>query len=325
MLTKSDLDTARSIVYAAMPATPQYCWPLLCERLGAEVWVKHENHTPIGAFKIRGGLVHMQRRRERGDTGGVISATRGNHGQSIATAGRLNGIPVTIVVPLGNSLEKNAAMRAQGAELIEAGKDFDEAAGIARQMADDRGLSMIPSFHEDLVHGVATYAAELFDKTGTLDRVYVPIGLGSGICGMIGVRDLMGLTTEIVGVVSTGAPAYLHSFKAQAVVATNEANTFADGVAVRTPNADALAIICKGAADVIAVDDGRIADALRILYQGTHNLAEGAGAVALAGALAEKDRNAGKRVGVVLSGGNIDLELFARVAGLAAATATDLS
>lgn len=317
MLTAADLKSAQDIVYAAMQPTPQYCWPLLCKRLAAEVWVKHENHTPIGAFKVRGGFVHMRRRKERGETGGVISATRGNHGQSIATAGKREGIPVTIVVPLGNSREKNDAMRAQGAQLIEYGRDFDEAAEHAKSLAGERGLSMVPSFHADLMHGVSTYAAELFNAAGALDRVYVPIGLGSGICGMIGARDVLGLKTEIVGVVATGAPAYARSFDAGHVVPTNEANTFADGCAVRTPHPDAFEIIKKGAARIVQVEDDATAQAMKHLYQDTHNLAEGAGAIALAAALAESAQNKGKRIGVVQSGGNIDLALFMeKVAGV---------
>jgi threonine dehydratase len=296
-----------------MPPTPQFVWPVLAQETGIEVWLKHENHTPTGAFKIRGGLVRMALCRERGETGGVISATRGNHGQSLAVAGRKNGIPVTIVVPLGNSREKNAAMRAQGAELIETGRDFDEAVEAAKEIAAEHGLTMMPSFHRELVMGVATYAHELFRAAGALDAVYVPIGLGSGICSVIAVRDLMGLKTEIVGVVSENAPTYALSVAQGRPVPTNGAQTFADGVAVRNPHSDALATIIKGAARIVQVSDDEIAEGIRLLYRATHNLAEGAGAVALAALMKERGTMQGKRVGVVLSGGNIDTNVVAQV------------
>ena len=230
MLSLQDVEDAAAIVYAAMPPTPQYAWPLLAGRTGCEVWVKHENHTPTGAFKVRGGLVYMDRlKRDGREVAGVISATRGNHGQSIALAAARAGIAATIVVPEGNSVEKNAAMRAFGAELVEAGHDFDAARETAMQLAGERGLSMVPSFHRDLVCGVATYALELFRAAPLLDTVYVPIGLGSGICGTIAMRDALGLSTKVVGVVSTEAPAYALSFAAGKVVPTNSADTMADG------------------------------------------------------------------------------------------------
>ena len=313
MLSLQDVEDAAAIVYAAMPPTPQYAWPLLAGRTGCEVWVKHENHTPTGAFKVRGGLVYMDRlKRDGREVAGVISATRGNHGQSIALAAARAGIAATIVVPEGNSVEKNAAMRAFGAELVEAGHDFDAARETAMRLAGERGLSMVPSFHRDLVCGVATYALELFRAAPLLDTVYVPIGLGSGICGTIAVRDALGLSTKVVGVVSTEAPAYALSFAAGKVVPTNSADTMADGMAVRGPDAAALDIILKGADRIVEVSDAEIATAMRAYYEDTHQLTEGAGAASLAALLQERERMAGKRVGLILSGGNIDRPLYLR-------------
>ena len=310
MFTLDELHAARAIVAEAMAPTPQYRWPLLEEAAGCPVWVKHENHTPVGAFKVRGGLVHMRRRRQAGQSGGVISATRGNHGQSIAFAAGREGIAATIVVPHGNSVEKNAAMRALGAELVEAGHDFDEARGIADTLAEERGLDYVPSFHPDLVAGVATYAYELFTAVPDLDVVYVPIGLGSGICAVIGVRDLLGLATQVVGVVAEGATAYAQSFAARKVVPTDSARSFADGVTVRTPDPIALNIILEGAERIVTVSDPEIAAAARLLFASTHNVAEGAGAAALAALLQERPD---ARAGVILTGGNIDTSKFATI------------
>lgn len=314
MLSLDEIESAAAIVLGAMPSTAQYAWPLLAQRTGCETWVKHENHTPTGAFKVRGGLVFMDRLKRRSpDTGGVISATRGNHGQSIALAAARNGIAATIVVPHGNSIEKNAAMRAFGAELVEAGHDFDAAKEAAMKLAGERGLTMVPSFHRDLVAGVASYALELFRTAPPLDTVYVPIGLGSGICGTIAVRDALGLGTKVVGVVSTEAPAYALSFAAGSIVATNSADTMADGMAVRGPDAEALDVILKGAERIVQVSDTEIGAAMRAYYEDTHQLAEGAGAAALAALLQERERMAGKRVGLVLSGGNIDRPVYLRI------------
>ena len=314
MLSLQDVEDAAAIVYAAMPPTPQYAWPLLAKRTGCEVWVKHENHTPTGAFKVRGGLVYMdQLKRAPTRVKGVVSATRGNHGQSIALAAAKAGIAATIVVPQGNSVEKNAAMRAFGAELIEAGHDFDAARDTAVRIAGERGLLMVPSFHRDLVRGVATYALELFRAAPPLDTVYVPIGLGSGICGVIAMRDALSPSTKVVGVVSTEAPAYALSFAAGKVLATNSADTMADGMAVRGPDAEALAVILKGADRIVQVSDLEIAAAMRAYYEDTHQLTEGAGAASLAALLQE--RLAGKRVGLILSGGNIDRPLYLRTLG----------
>ena len=326
MFDLSQLERAQEIVGAAMPPTPAYAWPLLSERLGATAIVKHENHTPIGAFKVRGGLVYVDRlKRERPDTPGLISATRGNHGQSLAFAGRQHGLPVTLYVPRGNSVEKNSAMRAFGAELVEYGDDFQSAREEAYRQVEMTGLHMVPSFHTDLVLGVATYALELLQKTPDLDVLYVPIGQGSGICGCILARDLLGLTTEIVGVPSTEAPSYALSFAAGTVVRTNSSDTLADGMATRVPDADALAIIRKGASRIVQVTDDEVGAAIRAYWTDTHNLAEGAGAAALAAALQDRPKIRGKRVGLILSGGNIEFDLFNRgVTAEAAATGTVL-
>jgi len=313
MFDLGQLEHAHAIVGAAMPPTPAYAWPLLSERLGATAIVKHENHTPIGAFKVRGGLVYVDRlKRERSHTVGLISATRGNHGQSLAFAASRYGTPVTIYVPHGNSVEKNRAMRAFGAKLVEHGEDFQAAREEAERHARRDGLEFVPSFHPDLVMGVATYALELLRKAPDLDVLYVPIGQGSGICGCILARDLLGLATEIIGVQSTEAPSYALSFAAGTVVTTETSNTLADGMATRVPDPDALAVIRKGASRIVQVTDDEVAAAIRAYWTDTHNLAEGAGAAALAAAMQEKAKIRGKRVGLILSGGNIDFELFNR-------------
>src|SRR5450631_69792 len=313
MFDLQQLERAQNIVGAAMPPTPAHQWPLLSERLGASAIVKHENHTPTGAFKVRGGLVYVDRlKRERPHTAGLITATRGNHGQSVAFAAGRYRVPVTIFVPHGNSVEKNRAMRAFGADLVELGEDFQSAREEAGRRARLDGLEFVPSFHPDLVMGVATYALELLRKAPDLDLLYAPIGQGSGICGCILARDLLGLTTEIVGVQSTEAPCYALSFAAGTVVSTNSSNTLADGMATRVPDAEALAIIRKGASRIVQVSDDEIAAAIRAYWTDTHNLAEGAGAAPLAAALQDKQRIRGKRVGLILSGGNIDFDLFKR-------------
>lgn len=313
MFTRAEFDAAAGIVYEHLQPTLQHNWPLLSEELGCELWLKHENQTPLGAFKVRGGLVHMRRRKEAGKLNGVITASTGNHGQSIPNAARLEGIEATVVVPENNSPEKNAAMRALGARLIETGTDFVDAVTYARQLAADEGLDMIPSFHGDLVQGVATYAHELFAAAGELDTVYVPIGLGSGICGVIGMRDMLGLKTRVVGVVAEGANAYALSFAAGHPVPTNTAHTFAEGVAVREPNAEAVKVINAGADRIVEVSDAAIRAAVRLAFRATHNIAEGAGAVALAAVMKEREMLKGQRIGAILSGGNIDAAKFAAI------------
>ncbi|HTQ35101.1 MAG TPA: threonine dehydratase [Stellaceae bacterium] len=312
--TLSQLETAAELVHRVVPPTPQYCWPLLAERIGTALWVKHENHTQTGAFKLRGGLVYLDDlKRAQPGIAGVISATTGNHGQSIAHAATRLGLTAVIVVPHGNSPEKNRAMRAFGAELIEHGHDFQAAYEYAIAMAERENLHPVRSFHPLLVRGVASYGIELFRAVPNLDVVYVPIGLGSGICGVIAAREALGLKTEIVGVVAENAPTYALSIAAGKPVATNSANTFAGGLAVRTPDADALGIICRYAARIVTVSEGEMRAAIRILFSDTHNVAEGAGAAPFAAALQERDKLRGKTVAVVQSGGNIDRALFAEI------------
>ena len=307
MFTLSELEAVLPLVHEVVPPTPQYAWPLLSARIGTEVIVKHENHTPTGAFKVRGGIVYFDRlKRERPQVRGVVSATRGNHGQSLAFAGRRAGVPVVIVVPKGNSSEKNAAMRAFGAELIEHGRDYDEAKGHALQLAAERGYEFGPSFHRDLVTGVATYAHELFQAFPDTKTVYVPIGLGSGICAVIGARDALGLRTRVVGVVAKRANTYRLSFDAGQPAPTNSALTFADGMAVRVPDPQALDIIRHGAERIVEVEDDEVAEAIRILYSDTHTLAEGAGAAALAALIQERGSLHAGPAAVVVSGQNID-------------------
>jgi threonine dehydratase len=307
-------------VRAYLPPTPQYCWPLLSARLGAEAWVKHENHTPVGAFKIRGGLVQMAEiKAAQPNLAGVITATRGNHGQSVAFAARRSGVDATIVVPHGNSVEKNAAMRALGGTLVEHGSDFQAAYEFAQSQARERGLFFFPSYSAALVRGVASYALEFFRGAGELARVYVPVGLGSGICAMIAARDALNLRTEIVGVVAANAAAYALSFAAKRAISTNAANTLADGVACRVPNAQALEMIYTGAARIVSVSEGEIRAAMRHYFTDTHNVVEGAGAVPLAAALKERTLHSGQRIGLILTGGNIDRRLFADIL-----TTTDL-
>lgn len=306
----SDLDSLREAaetVRRHVPPTPQYPWPLLAEHAGLPVWVKHENHTRIGSFKIRGGAVYMDRlKRSAPDCPGVVAATRGNHGQSIAVNARAQGLRAVVVAPEGNNPEKNAAMAAQGAELVVHGSDFQEAHEHAERLAAEQDLHMVPSFDPRLVEGVASYALELFENADPLDAVYVPIGLGSGICGVIAVRDALGLKTDVIGVQAAGAPCYALSFEAGRPVSTNAADTCADGVATRVPVPEAVAAINRGAARVATVTDAAIVEAQRLLLRLTHNLAEPAGAAALAALLIERRRQAGKTVAVILSGGNAD-------------------
>jgi len=314
MFDLDQLRQAAELIHQSVPPTQQYAWPLLAERLGCEVWVKHENHTPAGAFKMRGGVLYVHELGKREPRlPGLITATRGNHGISLAMAARKAGMPLRILVPEGNSMEKNAAMRACGAEVIEHGRDFDTARLRAAELAKLNGWHFVPSLHPDLIRGVATYALELLEAVPDLHRVYVPIGLGSGICGMIRTRDLLGLDTEIVGVVSSAADAYAQSFEQGRIVTTETADTFADGMACRMPAPEALEIIRQGAARILRVSDAEIRLAIRALHEDTHNLAEGAGAAALAAAMQEKERNRGERVAVVLSGANIDRQLLASI------------
>ena len=312
--TLAELEAAADLVHRTIAPTPQIRWPLLSERCGCEVWVKHENHTPIGAFKVRGGLVYVDELLEREPgVAGVIAATRGNHGQSVAFAARSAGLDAVVVVPHGNSVEKNRAMAALGAELVEHGQDFNAAYDHAKDLAQERGLHLFPSYHPILVRGVATYSLELLRAVPDLDTVYVPIGLGSGINGMIAARRALGLKTRVVGVVAEQAPSYALSFEAGRPVSTSSCATLADGVAVRVPDAEALAIILDGVERVVTVSEAEIEAAMRAYFADTHNLAEGAGAAPLAALLKEKRQMAGKKVGLILSGGNVDTEVYRRI------------
>jgi threonine dehydratase len=314
--TSAALDAAADVVYGAMPPTPQFSWPLLNDAIGAQVWVKHENHTPIGAFKVRGGLVYMHALvRRLPKVKGIVCATRGNHGQSLAYAARRHGLHATVVVPVVNSVEKNASMRALGAKLIEYGADVQESKEHAMMLAERDGLHYIPSFHPDLLAGVTTSWCELFRAQPDLDLVLVPVGIGTGICGAVAARHALGTKTRIVGVVSSHAPAYQLSFRARCSIAAPVTTMIADGMACRVPDRDALATMFEYVDDVLAVTDDEVARAMRLYYRSTHNLAEGAGAAALAAALQMKDcaMIAGRKIGLPMSGGNVDAELFRHI------------
>ena len=312
--TLDEIETAAQIVYQSILPTPQHCWPLLSERTGCDVWVKHENHTPIGSFKIRGALVAVDRLKfSKPQLTRVFTATRGNYGQGIAFAARCNSLTSTVVVPIGNNREKNTAMRALGAQLIEYGKDFDEARAHAIQLSDSERAHLMPSFSRELVLGVASYGIELFSTVSDIDAVYVPIGLGSGICGVMAARDALSPTTAVIGVVASALPTYQRSFDAGEVRLTEPAQTIADGLAVRVPDEDALALILNGVDRVVAVSEAELRAAMRVYYTDTHNIAEGAGASPLAALIQERSRMRGNRVALVLSGSNVDRELFSAV------------
>lgn len=308
-----ELEAAAEQVYHHMLPSPQINWPLLDARSGCEVWVKHENHNPTGAFKVRGGLVYVEnlKQRERSPAG-IVSATRGNHGQSLAYACGIHGLRSVIVVPQGNSPDKNRAMEALGAELVVHGKDFDDAVPHAATLAEEQDLHRVPSFHMDLVKGVASYSLEFLRAQPGLDRVYVPIGLGSGISGMIAARNALGLNTEIIGVVSSAADGYARSLETGTVQNTESADTLADGLAVRSPNPDAFAVMRDNISRIVRVSDEEVLAAMGYFFSDTHNIAEGAGAAPLAAMLQEQERNRGQRVGIVLSGGNVSGELYRR-------------
>ena len=314
-----EIDAAARHVHAVVPPTPQYRWPLLCERLGMEIWTKHENHTPVGAFKIRGGLVYFADLAATGRVERVVAATRGNHGQSVALAAGRYGLSSTVVVPVDNSVEKNAAMRALGARLIEHGEDFQAALEYARELAAASGAHMVPSFHPLLVQGVATYGAELFRAVADIGTVYVPIGLGSGICGVAAARNALSPATRIVGVVSAHARAYALSFASGRPIDAQVTTRLADGMACRTPQPEAFEVIRRYVDRIVEVDDDEVAEAMRLIFECTHNCAEGAGAASVAAAAKERGRLAGRRVAVVLSGGNVDRTVFADVLAARAA------
>lgn len=312
--SEADLRAAADIVYTQMAPTPQYAWPQLAKRLGCDVWVKHENHTATGAFKLRGAITFMDWLvRTHPGVPGICTATRGNHGQGQARAALAAGLTAKVYVPRGNSVEKNAAMQAFGAEVIEFGDDFDEARGEAIRVAEAEGLFLVPPFNEAIVRGVATYAWELLSAVPDLDTIYVPIGCGSGICGTILARDALGADCDVVGVVSENAQTAKLSVEAGDMIETESARTFADGMAVRMPVRAAFDIYSKGAARIITVSDAEVAEAIRVYFRDIHNLAEGAGAAPLAGLMQEKEQMRGRKVGVILCGGNIDTEWFVTV------------
>jgi len=312
--TLDEIREGQKLIYSVLQPTPQISWPLLNQRLDAEVWLKHENHTPIGAFKARTAIVYAAELfRQRKGIKGLITATRGNHGQSVALAGRRFQIPVTIIVPFGNSTEKNAAMRAQGATMIEFGKDYQEAREHAEKLAEEQELHLVPPFHREIVRGVASYWMELFSAQPQLDVVYVPIGMGSGICAGCAVRNGMGLKTRIVGVVSEGAPCYALSLEAGRKIDAPVTTQIADGMACRVPDDEALEIIRENVERLVRVSDDEIRQAMKMYFIDTHNTVEGAGAASLAAALKEKSTLRGRRVGLIVTGGNVDHETFARV------------
>ena len=314
LFTRDELEGAAQLVHRFVAPTPQYIWPQICAKAGTTVWVKHENHTPTGAFKIRGGITFIDwLQRTEPTLKGIITATRGNHGPRQARPATAAGLLSKVVVPHGNSVEKNAAMRAFGATVVEFGDDFDAARIEAARLSDEDNLFMVPPFHIELVRGVSTYALELFCAVPELDTVYVPVGCGSGICGVISVRDALGLRTKIVGVVSEQAQTAKLSFESGKLIETEHARTFADGVAVRVPVQEALDVYSKGADRIVAVSEEEVAEAMRIYFHDTHNVVEGAGAAPLAAVLRECDTVRGKEIAVILSGGNIDADLFAAI------------
>ncbi len=311
--TLSEIEAAKALIRPHIHETPAYRWPLLEADVGCKLWLKHENHTPVGAFKIRGGLVYIDElKRQQPEVRGVIAASTGNHGQSIAYAAKLEGLRAVIVVPHGNNPEKNAAMRSLGAELLEHGHEFQEALEYSRELAVREGLHAVPSFHPWLVRGVSTYALELFHALSDLDAVFVPIGLGSGFCGIVAAREALGLKTKIIGVVSEHAPAYALSFQQRQWVEQTSTTRVAEGVACKTPNRDALEHVLRHAHDIITVSDDEAVTSMREIIRATHNIAEGAGALTYAALKKQRDTWQGKRVACVLTGGNASMELLSR-------------
>ncbi len=312
--TLEEVRAAAEVVYRLMPPTPQYCWPLLCERLGTEVWLKHENHTPIGAFKARTAIIYTEKvlQREPG-TRGLIAATRGNHGQSVALAARRNNLDCLIVVPHGNSQDKNAAMRAQGARLVVHGEDYQSALDHATKLAVELGFHLVPPYHRDILRGIATYWLELFSNVPDIDVVYVPIGMGSGICSAAAVRNALKLHTKIVGVVSEHAPTYALSFEQRLIVEAASRTALADGLACRKGDPEALQVMLENVDHIVRVSDAEVAEAMGALFKDTHNVVEGAGAASLAAAGKEAAQLKGKRVALIATGGNVDSDVFARV------------
>lgn len=305
---------ARELVMQHLRRTPTWSYPALSRELGCELFIKHENHQPIGAFKVRGGISLMASLSDLERGRGVVAATRGNHGLSLAYAARLFGTRAVIVVPHGNNPEKNEAMRALGAELVEYGRDFDEACQQAERLVASQGLRYIHSAEEPaMLAGVASLGIELFEDVPDLDYVFVPVGLGSGICGICLARGVLSPRTQVVGVQAERAPSIYLSWKQKRLVTTESADTFADGLATRVPAELTLEVIQRDVADFVAVGEGAIAWAIRDLLRYTHNLAEGAGAAPLAAIRERRDWVRGKRVAMIMSGGNIDTATLKRV------------
>jgi threonine dehydratase len=313
--TFADICFARQRVYRALRRTPLLRHPLLAQETGLDIVVKHENHNPTGAFKVRGGinLVGSLSPEERR---GVITATTGNHGQSIALASGREGVPCTIVVPRGNNPEKNAAMRALGAELIEFGRDFDEARERVEQLQHERGLRYVHSANEPLlIAGVGTYALEIFEDEPDVDVILVPIGGGSGACGCAIVRTAIGSRAIVIGVQAARADAFARSWRGETRVVGEKADTFAEGMATRVTFDLTFDILKRGLDDIVTLTEEELAEGVRLALRTTHNLAEGAGAASLIAAVKLRGQLAGKRVVCVMSGGNIDRATLYRVIG----------
>src|SRR3954462_1545931 len=312
--TLQEVGEAQKLVHHLMLPTSKISCPLLNQKLEAQVWIKHENHTPIGAFKARSAVFYAaQLFRNGNQIKGMITATRGNHGQSVGLAGQRFNVPDTMGVPHGNSVEKNTAMRSQGARLIEFGQDFQESREHAQKLSEEQGLHFVPPFHRDIVTGVATYWMECLTPVPDLDAVYVPIGMGSGICGACAVRNGLNLKTRIIGVAAEGAPAYALSYEAGRTIEAPVTTLIADGMACRTPDDDAFEIIQKNIDRMVRVSEDELRHALRVYFSDTHNVIEGAGAASLAAALKEKSSVAGRRIALIATGGNVDRDVFTKV------------
>jgi threonine dehydratase len=308
-----DVLDARARVYATLQPTPLLQHPRLRDWIGCDAWIKHENHLPTGAFKIRGGLNLVAQLTEDERRRGVVSASTGNHGQSIAFASSRHGVSCRIFVPVGNNPDKNAAMRAFGAEVIEHGRDFDEARERVEALVAREGWRYIHSANEPhLIAGVATYAHEIFDQVSDLDYLFVPVGGGSGACGCCIVRSGLKRRTKIVGVQATGADAFTRSWRGSERVTSERVATFAEGLATRVTYDLTFSILKEQLDDVVTLDEGELEDGVRAAIQLTHNLAEGAGAASLAAARKYAPA-ADKKVACILTGGNIDTVTLRRI------------
>ncbi len=307
-ISLKEIVRARAVIYRYLRPTPLIHYQPLSEITGFQTYIKHENHNPTGAFKVRGGLNLIASLPQEEKERGVITATRGNHGQSIAMASRIFGVPCTLLVPHGNNPEKNRAMRGFGAELVEYGRDFDEARQRAEEIREEKGLRYIhPANEPRLINGVGTYSLEIFEDLPDVDAIIVPIGGGSGACGAITIARALNPNTRVIGVQAERAPSVYLSWKEGRIIETESADTFADGLATRVPFEMTFNIIREGISDIVTVSEEEMKSSVRLLLETTHNLAEGAGAAPLAAALKLRDRLRGKKVVIILSGGNIDL------------------